>query len=53
MWDERKGKPKYNKKSEVLWLGPYIFKKKSKGGTYYLSSMDGRKMPIPVAGSIL
>ena len=53
MWDKRKGKPKYDKMSEVLWLGPYIVKKKSKKGTYYLSSMDGRNMPLPVDGSIL
>jgi hypothetical protein len=53
MWDKRKGKPKYDKKSEVLWLGPYIVNKKSEKGTYYLSSMDGRKMPLPVDGSIL
>jgi hypothetical protein len=50
---KRKGKPKYDKKSEILWLGPYIVKKKSEKGTYYLSSMDGRKMPLPVDGSIL
>jgi hypothetical protein len=47
MWDKRKGKPKYDKKSEIIWLGPYIVKKKSKKGTYYLSSMDGRKIPLP------
>jgi hypothetical protein len=51
--DKRKGKPKYDKKSEVLWLGPYIINKNSKKGTYYLSTMDGRKMPLPVDGSIL
>jgi len=53
MWDKRQGKPKYNKKSEVLWLGPYIINKKSKKGTYYLSSMDGRNMSLPIDGSIL
>jgi hypothetical protein len=44
MWDERKGKPKYDKKSEILWLGPYIVKKRSEKGTYYLSAMDERKI---------
>jgi hypothetical protein len=53
MWDKRKGKPKYDKMSEVLWLGPYIVKKKSEKGTYYLSAMDGRKMPLLVYGYIL
>jgi len=53
MWDKRKGKAKYEKMSRVIWLSPYIFKKKSNKETYYLSSMDGRKMPFPVDGSIL
>jgi hypothetical protein len=41
------------KKNDVLWLGPYIVKKKSEKGSYYLSAMDGRKMPLPVDGSLL
>jgi hypothetical protein len=53
MLDKRKGKPKYDKESEVLWLGHYIVKNKSEKDTYYLSTMDGRKMPLPVDGSIL
>jgi len=52
MWDKKKGKPKYNKKSEVLWLGPYVVNKTYKKGNYYLSAMDGRKIPLPVDGSI-
>jgi hypothetical protein len=53
MWDKRKGKPEYDNKSKVLWLGPYIINKKSKKGNYYISTMDGRKMPLPIDGSIL
>jgi hypothetical protein len=53
MWDKRKGKPKYEKMSEFSCSGPYIIKKKSEKGTYYLSSMDGRKMPLPIDGYIL
>jgi hypothetical protein len=53
MWDKRKGEPKYDQRSDVLWLGPYIMKKKSEKGSYYLSSMDGRRMPLPVDGSLL
>jgi hypothetical protein len=53
MWDKRKGKPKYDKMSEVSWLGPYIVKKKSDMGTYYLYTMDGRRIPLLVDGSIL
>jgi hypothetical protein len=53
MWDKKRGEPKYDERNEVLWLGPYIVKKKSEKGKYYLSSMDGRKMPLPVDGSLL
>jgi hypothetical protein len=53
MWDKREGKPKYDKMSEVLWLGPYIIKKKFEKGAYYLYTMDGRKIPLSVDGSIL
>jgi hypothetical protein len=53
MWDKMKGKPKYDKGNKFLWLGPYIVKKKHEKGTYYLSSMDGRRMPLPVVGSLL
>jgi hypothetical protein len=53
MWDKKKGKTKYDKGNEVLWLGPYIAKKKSEKGTYYLSTMHGRRMSFPVDGSLL
>jgi hypothetical protein len=52
MWDKRKGNPKYDKMNEVLWLGPYIIKKFEKG-TYYLSTMDGRRIPLSVDGSLI
>jgi hypothetical protein len=52
MWDKKKGKPKYDKKIEVMWLGPYIVKKYERS-TYYLSAIDGRKIPLPVHESIL
>jgi hypothetical protein len=53
MWDKKKGKPKYDQINDVLWLGPYIFKKKSEKGKYYLFAMDGRKMPLLVDGYLL
>jgi hypothetical protein len=53
MWDKRKGKPKYDQKNNNSWLGPYIIKKKSEKEKYYLSALDGRKMPLPVDGSLL
>jgi hypothetical protein len=53
MWDKRKGKPKYDQKDDNAWLGPYIIKKKSEKEKYYLTTLDGRKMPLPVDGSLL
>jgi len=53
MWHKRKGKPKYDRKNDILWLGPYIVKKKSEKESYYLSAMDGRKIPLPFDGSLL
>jgi len=53
MWDKRKGKPKYDQKNNNSWLGPYIIKKKSEKEKYYLTYLDGEKMPLPVDGSLL
>jgi hypothetical protein len=53
MWDKKKGKPKYDQKDDNSWLGPYIIKKKSEKEKYYLTALDGRKMPLPVDGSLL
>jgi hypothetical protein len=53
MWDKKRGEPKYDERNEVLWLGPYIVKKKFEKVKYYLFSMDGRRIPLPVDGSLL
>jgi hypothetical protein len=53
MWDKKKGKPKYDQKDRNSWLGPYIITKKSEKEKYYLKSLDRRKMPLPVDGSLL
>jgi hypothetical protein len=53
MWDKKKGKPKYDQKDDNTWLGPYIINKKSEKEKYYLTALDGRKMPLPVDGSLL
>jgi hypothetical protein len=53
MWDKKKGKPKYEKKDDNSWFGPYIVKNKSDKENYYLTTLDGRKMPLPVDGSLL
>jgi hypothetical protein len=53
MWDKKKGKAKYDKGNEVLWLGPYIVQNNSENGIYYLSAMHGRRMSFLVDGSLL
>jgi hypothetical protein len=53
MWDKRKGKPIYDQKDNNSWLGPYITKKKSDKERYYLKTLDGRKLPLPIDGSLL
>jgi hypothetical protein len=49
----RRASPSMIKGMKFYGLVPYIVKKKSEKGTYYLSSMDGRRMPLPVDGSLL
>ena len=53
MWDKNKGKPKYDQKDDNSWLGPYIIKKKHDKENFYLIALDGRKMPLPMDGSLL
>ena len=53
MWEKRKGKPKYDHKDDNTWLGPYIIKKKSEKEKYYFTTLDGRKIPLPMDGYIL
>jgi hypothetical protein len=52
MWDKREGKPKYDQRDENSWIGHYIVKKSNKE-RYYLTSLNGRKMPLPVDVFIL
>jgi hypothetical protein len=47
MWDKRKGKPRYERKDNSSWLGPYIIKKKSDKESYYLTALERQKMPLP------
>jgi hypothetical protein len=53
MWDKRKGKSRYEQKDKNSWFGPYIIKKKYDKERYYLTTLDGRKMPLLVDGSLL
>jgi hypothetical protein len=53
MWDKRKGKPCMHKKFDSLWHGPYNIEKKSGIDSFYLTTPEGRKFPLPINGSLL
>jgi hypothetical protein len=52
-WDTKKGQPDTRKESERLWLGPYKIVKKSVNDSYYLSTLQMRRRPLPISGSLL
>jgi hypothetical protein len=41
------------KKFDSLWLGPYQIEKKSGTNYFYLTTVEGRRMPLPVNGYFL
>jgi hypothetical protein len=53
MWDKRRDKPQMHQKFDSLWLGPYKIKEKSGFDSLYFSTNKGRKMSLPVNGSLL
>jgi hypothetical protein len=53
MWDKKRGETKYDHRNDVLCLDPYIIKKKSKEGKYYLYTMSERRISPPVDESLL
>jgi hypothetical protein len=53
MWDKRNGKPNMHKEFDCLWQGPYKIEKKSANDSFYLSTMEGRRMILPISGSLL
>jgi hypothetical protein len=53
MWDKKKGKPNMRKEFDCLWQGPYKIEKKSENDSFYLSMPEGRRLPLPISGSLL
>jgi hypothetical protein len=53
MWDKRREKPGMHHKFDSLWLGPYKIEEISGSDSFYLSTIEGRRMPLPVNGSLL
>jgi hypothetical protein len=52
MWDKRKGEPNICKEFDCLWYGPYKIKKKSEPSFFYLSTPEGKRLPLPFNGSL-
>jgi hypothetical protein len=52
MWDKRKGQPNTCKESDKFWLGPYKIEKKSVDDSYYISTLEGRRLPLPIIRSL-
>jgi hypothetical protein len=53
MWDTNKGEPTNVKGSTQFWLGPFKVGRKSVNDSYYLSTLEGRRRPLPVSGHLL
>ena len=48
MWDTQKGEPTNVKGSTQSWLGPFKFGRESVDDSYYLSTLEVRRLPLPI-----
>jgi hypothetical protein len=53
MWDTQKGEPTNVKGSTQSWLGPFKVEMESVDNSYYLSTLEGRRRPLPISGRLL
>jgi hypothetical protein len=53
MWDKIREKHGIHQKFDSLWLGPYTIEEISGLESFYLSTLEGRRIPLPVNGSLL
>jgi hypothetical protein len=51
MWDTQKGDPTNVKGSTQLWLGPFKVQRELVDESYYLSTLEGRRRPLPINGT--
>ena len=52
-WDTKMGEPNNTKGNAQFCLGPIEIRMKSVNDAYYLSTLEGRKRPLPVSGCLL
>jgi hypothetical protein len=53
MWDTQNGEPTNVQGSKQTWLGPFKVRKESVDDSYYLSTLEGRRRPLPISGRLL
>ena len=53
MWDTQKGEPTNVKGSTQSWLGPFKVRMESVDNSYYLSTLEGRRCPLPISRNLL
>jgi hypothetical protein len=53
LWDKRREKPGSHGKFDSLWAGPYIIQDIAGKNSFFLSRLDGEKLPLPVNGQLL
>jgi hypothetical protein len=53
MWDKKKCKPSMNKEFDDSWQGLYKVEKKCINDSYYLSTLERRRLPLPISVSLL
>jgi hypothetical protein len=53
MWDANKGKPTNIKEDNRFGFSPFRDRKKSVNDSYYLSTLEGRRRPLPISGRLL
>jgi hypothetical protein len=53
MWDTQKGEPTNVKGSTQSWLGPFKVGRESVNDSYYLSTLEGRRRPLPISERLL
>jgi hypothetical protein len=53
MWDTQKGEPTNFKGNTQSWLRPFKVGRELVDDSYYLSTLEGRRHPLPISGNLL
>jgi hypothetical protein len=53
MWNKRNERVGKHGNFEILWLGPCKIEYFASSNSFYLSHLDGERLPLPMNGKIL